>query len=155
MNIFLPLHIRTLTITRSEENIALQQRLKQLAPAMLDGGRAILWYCHLCQKPWYEHGRTASFVCLSTSQLAEIAQQLGAELQQVSALPSSICPLCASLHLGGMPRIEEYPDGQGYRFTWEAITSRKTRLFCIVYRLEHRFYIGICFWKHALLLVMS
>ena len=32
-----------------------------------------------------------------------------------------------------MPRIEEYPDGQGYRFTWEAITSRKTRLFCIVY----------------------
>ena len=73
-------------------------------------------------------------MCLSTSQLAEIAQQLGAEVRQVSAFPSSICPLCASLHLGGMPRIEEYPDGQGYRFTWEAITSRKTRLFCIVYR---------------------
>ena len=32
-----------------------------------------------------------------------------------------------------MPRIEEYSDGQGYRFTWEAITSHKTRLFCIVY----------------------
>ena len=112
---------------------ALQLRLKQLAPATLDGGRAILWYCHLCQKPWYEHGRTASFVCLSTSQLAEIAQQLGAEVHADLSLPSSICPLCASLHLGGMPRIEEYPDGQGYRFTWEAITSRKTRLFCIVY----------------------
>ena len=120
---------------------ALQLRLKQLAPTMLDGGRAILWYCHLCQKPWYELGRTASFVCLSTSQLAEIAQQLGVEMQSVISLPSSICPLCASLHLGGMPRIEEYPDGQGYRFTWEAITSRKTRLFCIVYRLEHKFHI--------------
>jgi len=111
----------------------LQQRLKQYAPTMLDGGRAILWYCHLCQKPWYQLGRTASFVCLSTSQLAEIAQQLCVEMQLVNSLPSSVCPLCASLHLGGMPRIEEYPDGQGYRFTWEAITSRKTRLFCIVY----------------------
>ncbi len=112
----------------------LQQRLKQHAPTMLDGGRAILWFCHLCQKPWYEQGRTASFVCLSRSQLAEIAQQLGVEMQPVNSLPSSMCPLCASIHLGGMPRIEEYPDGQGYRFTWEAITSRKTRLFCIIYR---------------------
>ena len=101
---------------------------------MLDGGRAILWYCHLCQKPWYEHGRTASLVCLSTSQLAEIAQQLGAEDAAGLLITLSRCVLCAqSLHLGGMPRIEEYPDGQGYRFTWEAITSRKTRLFCIVY----------------------
>ena len=106
---------------------------RQHAPAILDGGRAILWYCHLCQKPWYEQGRRASFVCLSTSQLAEIAQQLGTKAHQVSTFPSAICPLCASLHLGGVPRIEEYPDGQGYRFTWEAITSRKTRLFCIVY----------------------
>ncbi len=113
---------------------ALQQRLKQLAPPMLDGGRAILWFCHMCQKPWYEQGRTASLVCLSTYQFAEIAQQLGVEMQALFSLPSSICPLCAALHLGGMPRIEEYPDGQGYRFTWEAITSRKTRLFCILYR---------------------
>ena len=113
---------------------ALQQHLKQHAPAILDGGRAILWYCHLCQKPWYEQGHRASFVCLSTSQLAEIAQQLGTEAQQVSTFPSAICPLCASLHLGGMPGIEEYLEGQGYRFTWEAITSRKTRLFSILYR---------------------
>ncbi len=42
----------------------LQQRLKQLVPATLDGGRAILWFCHLCQKPWYESGSTAiSAVC--------------------------------------------------------------------------------------------
>ena len=112
---------------------ALQQRLKQHAPAILDGGRAILWYCHMCQKPWYQLGRTASFVCLGKSQLTEIAQQFGAEVQATSSLPSSICPLCASLHLGGMPRIEEYPDRQGYHFTWDGITSRKTRLFCIVY----------------------
>src|SRR6266566_3845799 len=113
---------------------ALQLRLKQLAPTMLDGGRAILWYCHVCQKPWYQLGRTASLVCLSETQLAEIAQHLGAEARQASAFPAAICPTCAALHLGGMPRIEEYPDGQGYRFTWEAITSRKTRLFCIIYR---------------------
>lgn len=111
----------------------LQQRLKQLAPPLFDGGRAILWYCHLCQKPWYEMGRTTSLVCLSTSQFAEIAQQLGADAHQVSTFPSSICPLCASLHLGGMPRIEEYPDGQGYHFTWDGITRHNTRLFCIVY----------------------
>ena len=113
---------------------ALQRHLKQLAPTMLGGGRAILWYCRRCQKPWYEVGRTASLVCLNETQLAEIAQQLGAEECTPSSLPSSMCPLCASLHLGGMPRIQEYPDEQGYRFTWEAITSRKTRLFCIVYR---------------------
>jgi hypothetical protein len=113
---------------------ALQRRLKQFAPAILDGGRAILWYCHLCQKPWYEVGRRASLVCLSTSQLAEIAQQLGVEVRTTSSLPSAICPLCASLHLGGMPRIEEYQNGQGYRFTWQAITLRKTRLFCNIYR---------------------
>ena len=58
----------------------LQLCLKQLAPPMLDGGRAILWYCHLCQKPWYELGHRASLVCLSTSQFAEIAQHLGAEV---------------------------------------------------------------------------
>ena len=90
---------------------ALQQRLKQLAPAILDGGRAILWFCHLCQKPWYEHGRRASFVCLSTSQLAEIAQQLGAEVQQVSHYPhrsvlcahpsiSAACPGSRSIQTG-------------------------------------------------------
>src|SRR6266702_7439173 len=62
---------------------ALQLRLKQLAPSLIEGGRAILWFCSLCQKPWYEHGRTASLVCLSTSQLAEITQQLGAEAHQV------------------------------------------------------------------------
>src|SRR6266702_4293784 len=116
----------------------LQQRLKQHAPATLDGGRAILWFCSLCQKPWYQLGRTASYVCLSTSQLTVIAQQLGAEEQATSSFPSAICPLCASLHLGGMPGIKEYPDGQGYRFTWEAITSRKTRLFCILYRWNIR-----------------
>src|SRR6516165_6855954 len=38
---------------------ALQLRLKQLVPPLLDGGRAILWYCHLCQQPWYEVGRKA------------------------------------------------------------------------------------------------
>jgi hypothetical protein len=113
---------------------ALQRRLKQLAPVILDGGRAILWYCHLCQKPWYEHGRTASFVCLSRSQFAEIAQQLGVEMPTLNSLPLSICPLCASLHLGGIPRIEEYLDGQGYRFTWEARTLQKTRLFSNIYK---------------------
>jgi len=123
----------------------LQQRLKQLAPNTLDGSRAILWFCHLCQKPWYESGRTASYVCLSRSQFAEIAQQLGIEMHPINSLPPSICPLCASLHLGGMPRIEEYPDGQGYRFTWEAITSRKTRLFCILYRWN------VCSTANALL----
>jgi hypothetical protein len=112
----------------------LQQRLKQYAPVTLDGGRAMLWFCRLCLKPWYELGRTASFVCLSKSQLAKVAQQLGAEVRTTSSLPVSICPLCAALHLGGMPRIEEYPDKQGYRLAWEAIMSRYTRLFCIVYK---------------------
>jgi hypothetical protein len=116
----------------------LQLRLKQLAPTMLDGGRAILWFCHLCQKPWYQVGRTTSYMCLSTSQLAEIAQKLGAEERQVSSFPSAMCPQCAVLHLGGMPRIEEYLNGQGYRFTWEAITSRKTRLYCMIYRWNMR-----------------
>jgi hypothetical protein len=111
----------------------LQQRLKQLVPATLDGGRAILWFCRLCQKPWYEYGRRASLVYLSTSQLAEITKQLGVEVCSSSSFPLSICPLCAALHLGGMPRIEEYPEGRGYRFTWDAITTRHTRLFCIVY----------------------
>ena len=117
---------------------ALQLRLKQLAPALLDGRRTILSYCHMFQKLWYEHGHRASLVCLSTSQLYEIAQQPSAEVQATPSFPSAICPLCAALHLGGMPGIEEYPDGQGYRFTWEAITSRKTRLFCIIYRWNER-----------------
>ena len=111
----------------------LQQRLKQLAPATLVGGPAILWRCHLCQKPWYELGRTASFVRLNETQLAEIAQQLGAEVRATSTFPVSICPLCAALHLGGMPGIEEYPNGQDYHLAWEAITSQHTRFFCIVY----------------------
>src|SRR5260370_39267056 len=101
---------------------------------MLDGGRAILWFCRLCQKPWYELGRIASFVCLSDTQIAEIAQQLGADVDVVSSFPAAICPLCAAQHLGGMPRIEEYTNGQGYRLTWQAITSPHARLFCIIYK---------------------
>jgi len=111
----------------------LQQHLKQHAPAMLDGGRAILWFCRLCQRPWFELGRTASFVCLSKSQLAKVAQQLGAEVRATSSFPVSICPLCAALQLGGMPRIEEYPNGQGYRFMWERIQSPHVRFFCLLY----------------------
>ncbi len=112
----------------------LQLLLKQLAPALLEGGRAILWFCHLCLKPWYEVGRRASFVCLSASQLTEIAQQLGVKICTPSLLPRSICPLCASLHLGGIPTIEEYLDKQGYRFIWQARTRRHIRLFCQIYR---------------------
>lgn len=112
----------------------LQLLLKLLAPPLLEGGRAILWFCHLCQKPWYEVGRRASFVCLSASQLTEIAQQLGVKIGTLSSLPRSICPLCASLHLGGIPTIEEYLDGQGYRFNWQARTRLHTRLFCQIYR---------------------
>ena len=113
---------------------ALQLRLKQLAPPLLEGGRAILWFCHLCQKPWYEVGRRASFVCLSASQLTQIAQQLGVKICTPPLLPRSICPLCASLHLGGIPTIEEYLDGQGYHFSWQARTRCHTRLFCQIYR---------------------
>jgi hypothetical protein len=113
---------------------ALQQRLEQLAPLLLDGGRAILWYCRLCQKPWCEFGRRASLPCLGVTQLAEIAQQLGVAVYNTTSLPISICPLCAFLHLGGIPTIEEYLDGQGYRFGWQARTLRNTRLFCHIYR---------------------
>ncbi len=123
--------------TRTEYR--LQQRLKQLAPTTLDGGRAILWFCRLCQKPWYELGRTASFVCLSETQVVEIAQQLGAEVRLVSSFPSSICPLCAAIHFGGMPRIEEYPNGQGYRFTWEGMQSPHARFFCLLYASNPHF----------------
>ena len=111
----------------------LQQRLKQYAPATLDGGRAILWFCHWCQKPWFELGRTASFVRLSKSQLAKVAQQLGAVVRATSLFPVSMCPLCAALQLGGMPEIEEYPNGQGYRFMWERIQSPHVRFFCMLY----------------------
>jgi len=111
----------------------LQQRLKQHAPPMLDGGRAILWFCRWCQKPWYELGRTASFVRLSKSQLAQIAQQLGAEVHATPSFPVSMCPLCAALQLGGMPRIEEYPNGQGYQFAWDGIQSPHARFFCLLY----------------------
>jgi len=117
---------------------SLQLRLKQHAPATLDGGRAILWYCRFCQKPWYELGRTSSFVCLSKVQLAEVAQTLGADMLVTSSFPLSICPLCAALYLGGMPRIEEYPNGQGYRLTWEGIQSPYARFFCLLYALNTR-----------------
>jgi hypothetical protein len=117
---------------------SLQLHLKQLAPPLLEGGRAILWFCHLCQKPWYEVGRRASFVCLSAFQLTEIAQQLGVKVRNLSSLPRSICPLCASLHLGDIPTIEEYLDAQGYRFSWQARTRRHTRLFCQIFRWNLR-----------------
>jgi hypothetical protein len=113
---------------------ALQLYLKQLAPSLLESGRDILRYCHLCQKPWYEMGSRASLLCLSLFQLAEIAQQLGVKVCTPSSLPVQICPLCASLHLGGIPKIEEYLDDQGYRFSWQARTLLHTRLFCHIYR---------------------
>ena len=124
---------------------ALQLRLKQLAPPMLDGGRAILWFCHLCQKPWYELGRTASFVCLSTSQLAEIAQQLGAEVQRYILI--TLVDLSSVRISPSRRHAQDRGVSRRARLSLHLGGDNVTQYTFILYSiyLEHRFYIGHAF----------
>jgi len=73
-------------------------------------------------------------VCLSSEQLSRLSHKLEADIGVLSWLPSAICPLCAVIHLGGMPGIEEYHHGRGYRLTWEGGISTHARLFCMIYQ---------------------
>lgn len=116
--------------SRAEHHI--QKSLRQIAPSTLDGGREILWRCPCCRKPWYQADHSSFFVCLSDEQLTSIGQRLRVDASLLFLLPTSICPICAAIHLGGMPRIEEYRNERGFWFTWKGINSPRLRLYCII-----------------------
>jgi len=110
----------------------IQQRLGQRAPSTLDGRREILWRCPFCYKPWYQADHSSFFVCLSDEQLTSIGQRLRADASLLFLLPTSICPICAAIHLGRMPGIEEDCNGRGYRFTWTGTKQPHLRVCCII-----------------------
>ena len=110
----------------------LQKRLRQRAPLTLDGEREILWRCSCSRKPWYRSGHSSFFVCLSAEQRSHLAHRLGADASILSLLPASICPICAAIHLGRMPGIEEDCNGRGYRFTWTGTKQPHLRVCCII-----------------------
>lgn len=112
---------------QTRRHYRLQRVFRQHMPLALDGGREVLWWCPRCKKAWYERGRHDALLHLSSAQVGALARSLHLESELTSCLPRVICPECAALCLGGVPRLEEYQQGSGYRLSW--VRARAPVLF--------------------------
>ncbi len=110
----------------------LQQKYGQHVPLTLDGGREVLWWCKHCRFAWYGRGRRGAVLHLSLAQVQKIAHSLHFDAKDIRGLPQALCPACVATDLGGVPHIEEYHGGYGYRFTWERAKS-PAQFLCAVY----------------------
>jgi hypothetical protein len=59
-----------------------------------------------------------------------------ANINALYLLPRALCPLCRTVHLGGMFSIGEYPHHRGYCFLWESASPLHIRLLAIVCQRE-------------------
>lgn len=133
--IALPKHMQGFDDHQIKRQYCLQQRFRQKMPLALSGGREALWWCPQCRSAWYERGHCprSALLHLSPAYVSTVARALFIESRNLlNCLPRVMCPDCATHCLGGVPQIEEFPTGYGYRLTWER--ARSPVLFlCTVY----------------------
>lgn len=111
----------------------LRHLFRQDAMPTLEGGRHLLYVCQVCKHPWYKAGRH-EYARLTPEQLAFLGASLHADITALHLLPRALCPLCSTIHLGGMFSIREYPHHRGYHFLWENASPRRIRLLAMVCR---------------------
>lgn len=109
----------------------LQELFKQQMPSTLDGGREVLWWCPCCRHAWYERGYYNVLLRLSPAQVDKLMRELSVESEPICCLPRVICPNCTTRYLGGVPRIEEFHNGRGYRLTWKRAKSSALFLYTV------------------------
>jgi hypothetical protein len=113
----------------------LRHPLRQNATLALDSGRQLLFVCPVCKYPWYKASRR-EYPRLTPEQLVSLGAALQVDIQALYLLPRAFCPICSTLHLGGMFSVEVYPHHWGYHFLWESVSPRRIQLLAMVCRGE-------------------
>jgi hypothetical protein len=113
----------------------LHHAFQQDATPILEIGRHLLFVCPVCKRPWYKADRR-EYPRLTPEQLASLGAALQVDIQALYVLPKAICPICSTLHLGGMFSAEAYPNHRGYHFRWESVSPRRIQLLAMVHRAE-------------------
>ncbi len=118
-----------------DHEVRLQHLLGQDAMPTSEGGRHLLYGCPVCKSPWYKAGRQ-EHPRLTPAQLARLGTVLHADIHALYQLPRALCPICSTVHLGGMFSVGEYSHPKGYHFLWESASPRSIQLLAIVCRSE-------------------
>src|SRR5712692_4342025 len=118
-----------------DHEVRLRYLLGQDAMPTSEGGRHLLYCCPVCKSPWYKAGRQ-EHPRLTPAQLARLGTVLHADIHALHQLPRALCPICSTVHLGGMFSVGEYPHHSGYHFLWESATPRSISLVALVCRSE-------------------
>src|SRR5258707_14619322 len=111
------------------------QLIQQNAMPMLASSRHLLLVCPVCKRPWYKAG-SQDHPRLTPEQLVLLGAALQVDIQALYLLPRAFCPICSTLHLGGMFSAAAYPHHSGYRFLWESVSPRRIQLLAMVCRGE-------------------
>ena len=107
--------------------VRLRQVLGQDAFRATGGGRHLLYGCPVCKHPWFKSSRR-EYPRLTPEQLAHLGLVLHADIQAFHQLPQALCPICSSIHLGGIFSVGGYPQHSGYHFLWESALPGRLRL---------------------------
>ena len=118
-----------------DHDVRLHHLLRQDAIPTLEGGSHLLYICPVCKHPWYKAGRR-EYPRLTLEQLAFLGTVLHAEIHALHLLPRALCPICSTVHLGGMFSVGEYPHHRGYHFLWESASPSRISLVAMICRSE-------------------
>jgi hypothetical protein len=117
------------------QEVRLRRLLQQDAMPVLEASRHLLLVCPVCKCPWYKAG-SQDHPRLTPEQLVLLGAALQVDIQALYLLPRAFCPICSTLHLGGIFSATAYPHHSGYRFLWESISPRRIQLLAMVCRGE-------------------
>src|SRR5712692_10149282 len=118
-----------------DQEVRLRHLLRQNALPTVESGRHLLFVCPICKHPWYKAG-SCEFPRLTPEQLAFLGAALHVDIHALYLLPRALCPICSTVHLGGMFSVDAYPHHRGYRLLWESASPRRIRLLAMVCRSE-------------------
>ncbi len=118
-----------------DHEVRLRYALGQDALPATGGGRHLLYGCPVCKHSWYKSGRH-EYARLTPEQLTFLGSILHADIGALHQLPRALCPICSTVHLGGMFSVGEYPHHRGYHLLWESASPSRIQLMAIVCRSE-------------------
>jgi len=118
-----------------DQEVRLRHLLRQHALPTVESGRQLLYACPICKRPWYK-GARQEYPRLTSEQLAFLGAALHTDVRALHLLPRALCPICSTVHLGGMFSVDTYPHHSGYRFLWESASPRRIQLLAMVCRSE-------------------
>src|SRR5579863_9271560 len=122
-------------INFDDHEVRLRHVLRQDAMPTSEGGRHLLYGCPVCRRPWYKAGRE-EHPRLTPRQLARLGMVLQTDGNAFHLLPRALCPICSTVHLGGMFSVGAYPHHRGYHLLWESASPSRIQLLAMVCRAE-------------------